>query len=383
MNRKRLVWLIIFMVLLTLGFCGPRWLGGPVVDSVMLAPRDLTLTLVVNGRVLAPRRVVLGVPQTGVVAERLVDEGDRVAPGQLLLRLDDAEARANLAKAEAELSKLKLVTREASRLAEDQAASTQKLAQWIHERNEQLYRDGVIPESVLQDSSKALEQARAARQSAGIQLQSLRDGSDLRLAEANLELARVKWDQTRVMAPAAAVVLTRSVELGDQVQPGKVLFTLALDEPLQIQIQPDERYLADLAVGQAALVSADAFPRQRQSARVSFIAPAVDATRGTVDVRLTLADEAEQFRPDMTVSVEIQTGMRSGALVIPLSALRSGSRPNVLVHRSGRAERVFITPGHRGETEVELVSGLSPGDVVLLSLAMKEGDRCRVDPGQK
>jgi HlyD family secretion protein len=377
MTQKRLVLLIAMVLVLLLGFSLPRWIKGPRVAVVELQPRDLTLTLVVNGRVLAPRQVQLGAMLTGVVARRLVEEGDQVEAGAVLLELDSAEARANLAKAEAELAKLRQVTVVAGRYSEDQAESTQRLAQWTQDRNQQLYQDGIIAQSVLEDSTRALELARAARMSAGIVLESARSGSDLHLAQANCELARVKLSQTRVLSPAKGVVLTRSVEEGDLVSPGRTLLTLALDEPLQILIQPDERYLSQLEPGLEARVGADSFPQQTFDARIIYIAPGIDATRGTVDVRLALTRPPDFLRPDMTVSVEVLSGQRPGVLVIPLQALRSGNETNVLVLRSGRAERVRIVLGARGETEAEVRTGLSAGDQVILSPAVREGQRCR------
>jgi HlyD family secretion protein len=377
MTQKRLVLLIAMVLVLLLGFSLPRWIKGPRVAVVELQPRDLTLTLVVNGRVLAPRQVQLGAMLTGVVARRLVEEGDQVEAGAVLLELDSAEARANLAKAEAELAKLRQVTVVAGRYSEDQAESTLRLAQWTQDRNQQLYQDGIIAQSVLEDSTRALELARAARMSAGIVLESARSGSDLHLAQANCELARVKLSQTRVLSPAKGVVLTRSVEEGDLVSPGRTLLTLALDEPLQILIQPDERYLSQLEPGLEARVGADSFPQQTFDARIIYIAPGIDATRGTVDVRLALTRPPDFLRPDMTVSVEVLSGQRPGVLVIPLQALRSGNETNVLVLRSGRAERVRIVLGARGETEAEVRTGLSAGDQVILSPAVREGQRCR------
>ena len=96
--KRTLLWGSATGALLLLGFCAPRWLWGPRVDAMEMRRRDLVQTLVVNGRVLAPRVVQIGVQLTGIVARRLVDEGARVEPGQLLLELDGREARASLSR---------------------------------------------------------------------------------------------------------------------------------------------------------------------------------------------------------------------------------------------------------------------------------------------
>lgn len=364
-------------LLLLLGFFTLRWLWGPTVESVEMRPRDLVQSLVVNGRVLAPRRVQIGVQQTGIVARRFVDEGDRVQAGQLLLELDSAESRASLAQAQAGLAQVREVEQPSSRSTLSQADSTLRLAQWLHDRNERLLKNGVISQSQREDSRKALEIARAAQIAAQAKSRSSSVGSDLKLAEANVAFAQAKLAQTRVIAPANGVVLTRTVEVGDQVQPGKLLFTLALNEPLQLLIQPDERNLSQLQTGQEALASADAFPERRFPARICYVAPGIDAMKGTVDVKLDIPQMPDFLRPDMTVSVEIRYGLSKGVLALPLQAIRSGSMPYVLVLRSGRAVNVPVKLGQRGERETEIIEGLKSGDIVLLDPSAKEGGRYR------
>ncbi len=375
--RRTILLCTIICLLLLLGFYTPRAVWGPRVDALELRPRDLTQTLVVNGRVLAPRLVQIGAQQTGVVTRRLVKEGDTVQEGQLLLELESAETRAGLDQALAGLSLVREVEQPMTRSNLAQAESTLKLAAWLHERNESLVKEGILPQSQLEDSRKAVDIARAALISSQAQSRSSSFGSSLKLAEANVALAKAKLAQTRIYSPAKGVVLTRSVETGDQVQPGKQLFTLALNEPLQLLIQPDEKNLSQLQKGQVAQASADAFPERHFPARVCYVAPGVDATRGTVDVKLEIPTIPDFLRPDMTVSVEIRYGQSKNALALPLQALRDSSRPYVLVLRAGRAVKVPVKLGQRGEREVEINEGLRSGDIVILSPTTREGDRCR------
>lgn len=378
MKKRRIVLSVLSaIVVVPLGWCLPGWLWGPALEAIRIQPRDLSLTLVVNGRVLAPSRVQIGVQITGVVSRRCVEEGDRVRTGQLLLELDSAQAQAGLDKAQAVLDRLREAAAPADRASLAQAESALRLSERQHERNRHLYQEGVIPLSQLEESAKNLESARALQASAQAWSQSTNAGSDLRVARAELDLARVALAQTRVLSPADAVVLSRSVEAGDQVQPGRTLLVLALDEPLQLFVQPDERHLAQLSIGQEALASADAFPDRRFSTRISRIAPGIDATRGTVDVRLTLSEPADFLRPDMTVSVEILCRKTPKALVVPLQALRGGQNDQVLVLRSGRAVKAMVRLGQRGESEAEVQEGLQAGDIVLLAPAAREGERCR------
>jgi HlyD family secretion protein len=375
--RCVLIWSSIAVMVLVLGACGPGWIWGAKLKAMDLQPRDLVQTLVVNGRVLASRVVQVGAQQTGIIARRLVGEGDRVEAGQLLLQLESSEYQASLDLAQAGLAQVREVDQPLSRSLLSQADSTLHQAQWVQERNMRLQQEGILSQSQLEDSRKALELAQAARLSAHAQSWSKLSGSGLKLAQASVAVAQAKLAQTQVLSPAKGVVLTRTVEVGDQVQPSKLLFTIALDEPLQLLVQPDERNLSKLQMGQEAQASTDAFPDRRFPARVSYVSPGVDVQRGTVDVRLELPQVPAFLRPDMTVSVEIRYGESKNALAIPLQALRTDTGFHVLVLRDGRAQQVTVKLGQRGEREVEVLRGLKSGDIVLLDPAAKAGSRYR------
>src|SRR5690606_16692914 len=143
--------------------------------------------------------------------------------------------------------------------------------------------------------------------------------------------------QATLRAPAPGRVLVRSVEPGQIVQPGRALLTLAIDGPLEMLAAVDERFLSTLAVGQRARVVADAYPNAPFPAAVTRLAPSVDAARGAVEVRLRPTGEAPEFlREDMTLSVEVVTGERSQARLLPLRVLRPGgsaTRGSVLVEQ--------------------------------------------------
>jgi HlyD family secretion protein len=176
-------------------------------------------------------------------------------------------------------------------------------------------------------------------------------------------------------------VLTRQVEPGQIVQPGKALMALALAGPTQLVAQVDERFLDQLQVGQSAMVVADAFAGQRFAARVLSIAPSVDAQRGAIEVKFALEQQPPAFlREDMTLSVEVETGRRARALVLPLRALRtqaSVESATVLVVDAGRAQERKLRLGLRSLSAAEILEGLAEGDQVLLGGTIKAGDRVR------
>ena len=165
--------------------------------------------------------------------------------------------------------------------------------------------------------------------------------AQLALASASRAAAEARLGEAVLTAPADARVLSRLVEPGQIVQPGRALLGLALAGPLQLVAQVDERYLEQLQPGQAASVLADAFPTQRFTARVLSIAPLVDAQRGAIEVKFSLPQPPPAFlREDMTLSVEVETARREQALVVPAEALRGdeSDRPQRLA-RARRARR--------------------------------------------
>jgi HlyD family secretion protein len=154
-----------------------------------------------------------------------------------------------------------------------------------------------------------------------------------------------------------------------------------MEGPTQLKAQVDERFLEQLQPGQKAMVVADAFADQRFAAHVLSIAPAVDAQRGAVEVKLALEQQPPAFlREDMTLSVEVETARHGRVLVLPLAALRgpvSGDGASVLVQSEGKAQERQVRLGLRTLESVEILQGLVEGDAVLLGNGVKAGDRVR------
>ncbi|HSM60825.1 MAG TPA: efflux RND transporter periplasmic adaptor subunit, partial [Longimicrobiales bacterium] len=168
---------------------------------------------------------------------------------------------------------------------------------------------------------------------------------------------------------------------GAAVQPGRVLLEMAVDGPVELVVYPAEENLAELRVGSPARASADAFPDRDFAAEVSLIAPTVDPTQGTVEVRLSVSEAPGYLIPSMTVSVNIETGRRDGASVLPAGAVRGlgTEEPWVAVVRHGRLERQPIEVGLRTEGWVEVLSGPGQAEPVVPPEGSPElGARVRV-----
>jgi len=361
-RRHPVAWGLAAIVVLVAAGLVVRGVTPTTVPGVALQQRTLVSTLVLAGRVRPPARVQAGATIGGTIRRVLVREGDRVREGQLLVALDDREARAAVAQAEAAVAETRAQTLAAEAQAENEA---QQAARDL-ERVETLFPDGAL-------TQQQLEQARQRAEDARSRLEAVRartaPGSNATVAraEATLEAARARLALTRIEAPGDGVVLQRDAEPGDAVQPGRILLDLALDGPTELVVFPSEDNLGQLRIGAPATASADAYPDSAFPARVSLIAPAVDPSQGTIEVRLAVDSPPAYLRPEMTVSVNIEAGRRAAARVLPGSAVRGlgTDSPWVAVARDGRLARQPVKVGLRAERYVEIVSGLEPEELVV------------------
>jgi HlyD family secretion protein len=373
------------------------WMGlrGTAAEAVQARHAPLVRTLQFSARVASLSRVDAGSTITARVAQVFVREGDTVRKGQPLVRLEDDEIHAALTQAlaseqqaQARLAGLRSTGRSASGAQVEQADANLRAAQAEYTRVQQLVAQGFLSASRLDDARRAVDVAQAQRHAATAQLQAIGErGTDVAQAQAQLQAARAatsaaraRLAQATLAAPADARVLSRDVEPGQIVQPGKTLVGLALAGPTQVVAQVDERFLDQLRAGQKAAVAADAFPAQHLPATVASIAPGVDAQRGAVEVKFALDQAPPAFlREDMTLSVEVETGRRERALVLPARALRAtgAGAEAVLVAVEGRVQERPVRTGLRTLDAVEILAGVTDGEQVLLDAALRPGARVR------
>ncbi|MBK8665760.1 MAG: efflux RND transporter periplasmic adaptor subunit [Burkholderiales bacterium] len=396
MTRRRWPWIVLALLLAAAALAAYRM--RPVeVQVVELKRAALQRTLQFSARVATTSRVNVGSTITGRVAAVNVREGDAVRQGQMLLQLETdelrtalAQAQANARQAQARVAGLRASGRMVARAQSEQAAATLRAAERELARTQQLIAQGFISQARLDDARRAVEVARAQQASAQAQVQAVAEsGADLAQAQAQqaqslaaVDAGQARLAQATVRAPTDGRVLLRSVEPGQIVQPGAALLSLALAGPTQLVAQVDERFLDQLQVGQPASVVADAFATQPFAARVRSIAPAVDAQRGAVEVKLAPEQAPPAFlREDMTLSVEVLTGERASALVLPLSALQSDGAVRVLV--DGRVQARPVRLGLRTLDAAEVLEGLAEGEQVLVGAATPgQRVRARVLPWQ-
>lgn len=369
---------------------------GPVIVASPVVRADLVQTLVASGHVETPFRVSISSQITGVVSVVAVAEGQQVKTGDVLIRLNDDEARATVVQAEGQVAQAKARVRQVRDLtlpsAErglDEARATLVNVQQIYTRASKLLADGVSTRAAFDEATKNLDIARAQVRNAELTVFSNRPGgSDFTVAEtqasqaqATLNAARSRLGYTVINAARDGVLIWREVEVGNVVQPGKELMRLSPDGDMQVAIQLDEKNLGLIALKQPVLVSADAFSDETFEASVTFINPAVDLQRASVEVKLSVPAPPAYLRQDMTVSVDIEVAKRPRAIIMPVADIHeiASGKPWILIVENGRAVRRQVTVGLVSAGKAEILSGLQEGAVIVPTESkLVDGQRVRI-----
>jgi len=330
--------------LLTLSACGgsddaehrgagsrPTGMGGQMSSGapsasvpVQVAPvprRSISQYLETNGTLEAENEVDIVARTTGPVTEINTEEGRMIHSGQLIARIDEREARNQVAIA--------TVTRDEARRAYDRTKSS--------------WDEGLV--------------SREAYDSALSQLSS---------AKAQLESAEIQLAYTEIKAPFDALVVTRNIKLAQYVTPGTSLFRISDFTPLLCRIEVPEKDFPRVRIGQPAHLRVEAYPGEKYSAEVTRLRPTIDASTGTFTATLEV-DGRGKLRPGMFASVYLQTDTHDDAVVIPRKALVLDSLGDTVYIKSADvAKRREVRLGLRSEDSVEVLEGLAEGDLLIV-----------------
>ena len=311
--------------------------------------------------------ITIGTKILGQIVAEPIQEGQHVKAGDLLARIDDRDYQAQLRQAEANQAI---------------AAANLKLSQSKAERARNLHAAGVMSED---DYETALNTAAVAE-------------ATLKSDAAAVDYARFMVSQCLIRSPIDGIVLQKYREVGDTINYGGEvqagggatdIAQLADTADMRAQVDVNESDIGKLAMGSPASVVLDAYPDKSFDASLVKIYPAADRQKGTVrvEVHLTHPDLAS-VKPEMGAKVSFLSAVRSAAatptLSIPKSALlTAGGQSAVWVLRDGTVHRTAVTPGATTELSVEISSGLTGGDVVVVapSAALTEGQKVKVADG--
>ncbi len=309
-----------------------------------------------------------------------VGEGERVAAGQLLARIDNPglvfereRTSRTLAAARARTGP-ELRARRAD-LAAARVAETD--ARTRLDRTRTLARQDAVTTAELDAATAAHDRAVAEVEAAASRLAAV----DESLAEARGTAgvlhgaAASRAADADVRSPIDGIVVRRHVEAGEFVTEGQPLFRVGDLGHLVLDLLVDEADVGALRVGQPTTATFDAFPRRAFAGRVSEIAPDADRESRTYRVEVRLDKVPEGLRPGMTAEATIEVGEARGVVLVPSAAL-TGDR--LWVVEDGRASRRRVDVGIRELTWVEVRAGVEAGALVIIGGPAPEEDGARV-----
>ncbi len=297
--------------------------GGPV--GVIVSPVR-TATVVDRaesvGTVRARDAVTITAKVTGIVQSIRFQEGQPVREGELLVDLDAAALRAEL----------------------DQARA------------------------LFDDARSQLVRARGLQPGQTIAAQRLETLEAVsRQAEGRVRQAEARLQELRVTAPFSGRVGLRQVSVGALVQPGTVVTTLDDISRVRVEFSVPELFVARVREGSPVVARSGAFGDRRFEGRVAVVDTRIDTATRTIRVISEFENADEALKPGLFMTVDIELERRNGALVIAEEALDPiGDRNFVYVVRENRARRVEVRLGQRLPGEVEVLSGVSAGDQVVV-----------------
>ena len=304
------------------GAGGPPSMPPMPVDVDTARVRPIVDAVRATGRIEAVQAVELRPDEQGRVTALLFHEGQYVARGTPLVRIDDAMLRAQAERADADRD-----------LAQQQLLRMRKLRE----------QNATAPAE--------LERAEAAARS----------------ANAALSLLQLQIARSVVRAPFSGAVGQRFVSVGDYVTTASRLLTLQTVDPQRAVIEVPERHAANLRPGQTVEFTVAAQPQRKFAARVDFIDPVVESTNRTITVKGLAANQDRILRPGMFIEARLATSVRQQAVVIPEDAVQPLRTSNVAwVVDKGKASRRVVQLGVRSQGFVEVLSGVKAGELVVV-----------------
>jgi len=426
-------WRIVAVILLCLALASPiacNALGGDQEgDSQQLVEvmrGDLIVSVSGSGNIVVSNEANLTFGSGGKIARIYVDEGDEVSKGKLLAELDTGPLELTLAQAQAALDQAKYALEKAKEpVSEDDIESAEaavnaaednlEFTAWMLDQAEDLEdaaedalyqaKQGGNPteiataEAALAEAEAAAEQwrtqvsaAEASLIAAEAQLEAMLDAPDesaiiaaesqVKAAEQALAEAQKQLNETSIIAPFDGVVADVYAEEGDVIpspammlQPPTILHLIDLSV-MELEVEVDEIDIAEVELGQRAIIEVDALPNIQLEGEVQYIATLSNIMGGVVLYDVTISFDVPQdynIKIGMSATADIILEERSGALLVPDRAIQQDSQGNpivkVIVNEEVEERPVVI--GISDGFDTEIVDGLNEGEVVLVESRTK------------
>ncbi|MCK4574371.1 MAG: efflux RND transporter periplasmic adaptor subunit [candidate division Zixibacteria bacterium] len=306
--------------------------------------------LVASGYVVAQRKAEVASKGTGRLEYLGFEEGDTVKTGVIIARLDNEDIKANL-----ELARANLLIAEADSLNAGRNFRRQK----------ELLESGSITEAIYEQAETSYRMAVAA----------------VAAAAASRTAAEVDLENTFIRAPFDGTILTKNADVGEMVAPfassssskGSVV-TLADMKSLEVEADVSESNIHKVSVGQTCEIVLDAYPEKAYAAYVKKIVPTADRARATVLTKVAFVEKDDRVLPEMSARVNFfadetpATAATASAIVVSKEAITTRDGQKIVFKVTGEyVEVVPVVLGREIGDEVEITSGVQPGDRVVLA----------------
>jgi RND family efflux transporter MFP subunit len=336
-----------------------------------------------SGYVTARRRATVSSKVTGKVIEVNVEEGMAVRRGQVLARLDDSQTRAELALAESQLA--------SARRAGAEIEVRIREAELTLKRQRQLAKEGVVGQADL-DAAEAQFDSLRARLAVTTQ--------EIEVAQRMVSIRQTELNDMVVRAPFDGVAISKDAQPGEMVSPISAgggftrtgISTIVDMSSLEIEVDVSEAYINRVTAGQPVTAVLDAYPDWRIPAHVITAVPTADRQKATVLVRIGFEKLDPRILPDMGVKVAFHPAKADAGssapdapaqarLLVPKAAVRkAGEQDVVFVLKEDRVERRAVRVGTPEGDRIEIVSGVSAGEQVVVEgpAELTDGSKVRV-----
>jgi HlyD family secretion protein len=366
--------------------------GGNKIDPSKLANverGDLAKSVVATGKIQAITQVEVKSKASGILKKLLVDYGDLVKQGQVLVELDKEEIQARVNQQRASLEAAEAAARAAAADRDhakvDAEGPDVPVLKRAYERAAEMTKAGVLSQSAMEDAQKNYEMA-LNKQNLG-KANVVVAEAKLRQAQAQVSQARALLDQTEeeyrnstIVSPIDGTVLSRDVEVGDAVSSilvvgssATLLMTLGDTHEVYVKGKVDESDIAKVYLGQPARIKVESYKDRTFNGKVTKISPmGVEKDNVTTfEVRVSIDNSKGELKSMMTANAEIVLEDHKGVLMVPEGALIYDKDRNASVEipdtsaREGK-KKIAVTVGISNGSKTELLSGLKEGQQVIL-----------------
>ncbi len=390
-GRRRLLGWIVFAAALVAvaAFAVRARLNAPVEVSTARAARISAQeaaagppTLTASGYLVPRRKAVVSSKIQGRLSELRVEEGSRVAAGEVIARLESSDYEAQIRRAAANIERAK-------------AAIVRAEADLAEYRRQMRKSSDLADQGVVSTDSKEAAASRVTVAEAVLE-QTRRERT---VADTEKMLAEANFANTTIRAPFAGTVVRKMAEVGESVAPippgvnistasGAIVVLADLDT-LEAEVDVGERDVAQLVPAQPAFVTVEAFRDRKFRGVLRQVMPSADRTRATVLVRVTLVDKDKDLKPEMSARADFlereapapSADGTPAVVAVPKEAVvsRDGAT-QVFAVSEGRVRAVTVTTGDERKGQVIVRSGLTGDETVVLkpSEALRDGDAVRV-----